>query len=135
MSDPVLSVSVSGLTSRLKLLNELRVEDNKAFFDAVEAALEAAKALLASTEKALCVVEDRKNLSNASTPEPMDMSLSDVSANTSGVCSAETSALIEELDKASENVKLVLASADSSFVEESKPEVQVAVEKSSDADD
>jgi hypothetical protein len=130
MSDSVLLVSVSDLTSRLKLLNGLRVEDNKAFFDSVEAALAAAKALLASVEKALCRVEDIVSLSTASTPEPIDLSLSDVSdlSDMSANISVDSStALIEELDKTSEKVKFAVPSVENleSSIEGDKTEAVV----------
>jgi hypothetical protein len=114
MSDSILLVSVSELTSRLKLLDGLRADDNKDFFESVEAALAAAKALLASVEKTLCMVEDKIDLSKTSTSEPMDMSLSDVSdvsfSDASVNLSVDSStSLIEEIDKASEKVKFVTA--------------------------
>jgi hypothetical protein len=139
MSDSVLLVSVSDLTSRLKLLDGLRVEDNKAFFESVEAALAAAKVLLASVEKTLCMVEDKIDLSNASTPEPMELSLSDVSnvsfSDVSVNLSVDSSAtLVEEMDKASEKVKFVMAVE--AVAESSSPEQkEVAMEKSRKTDD
>ena len=139
MSDSVLLVSVSDLTSRLKLLDGLRVEDNKAFFESVEAALAAAKVLLASVEKTLCLVEDKIDLSNASTPEPMELSLSDVSnvsfSDVSVNLSVDSSAaLVEEMDKASEKVKFVMAVE--AVAEFSSPErKEVAMEKSRKTDD
>jgi hypothetical protein len=89
MSDSKLCCSLAKLASPAgNLKSEFLIGDNEKFFIAVEAVMKAAKELLASVD----IVLDKVVLEAKS--EPMEMSLSDVSTNTSGIVSANTSGLL-----------------------------------------
>ena len=96
MTDTKLCCLLANLTSRKKdLMVEFSAADNTEFFSAVDTAMAAAKALLATLDTALYTAESKVRFCNDPTPEPMEMSLSDVSANTSGLGSENTSEVLD----------------------------------------
>lgn len=74
---------------------EFSAADNQEFFSAVDTAMGAAKTLLATLDTALYTAESKVRFCNDPTPEPMETSLSDVSANTSGLGSENTSGVLD----------------------------------------
>jgi hypothetical protein len=97
MSDSKLSCLLTDLASRTRnLKEEFSFGENEKFFAAIDAVLDAVKGLLASVDVVLDAVELNAKRGNSATPESMEISLSDVSTNTSGIGSANTSGLLDE---------------------------------------
>lgn len=96
MTDTKLCCLLANLTSRKRdLMVEFSAADNQEFFSAVDTAMGAAKTLLATLDTALYTAESKVRFCNDPTPEPMETSLSDVSANTSGLGSENTSGVLD----------------------------------------
>jgi hypothetical protein len=96
MSSLKSSFLLADLTSRTKELKaKFSVEDTERFFSAVDIVMESVKALLATVDVLLDSADSKTRFGNVATPEPMEMSLSDVSTNTSGLGSVNTSGLLD----------------------------------------